>query len=108
MLKDRQEGWSLASLAHKYNVKSNRSIVYLCQKNNVYPPLKPKVIYYTIAPDLAIIFRHTVKHFSIQQQFEPQINKKRSELLDRSNWWCVEEFVKKGNYSGKPMYSFSL
>ncbi len=49
-----------------------------------------------------------VRTFPTERQFKPELQKKRELIMDRVSWWVVEQFVKEGNYRGKPAYSFSL
>lgn len=108
MLRDRAEGWSLASLMQKYNVKSHRSIVYLCQKHHVYPPAKPTILYHVMPIELTLTIRSAIRQFPTERTRVQHTFKKREQTVEKVSWWCVEDFVKQGNYKSTPMYSFTL
>lgn len=108
MLLDRAAGWSLASLMRKYNVKSHRSIVYLCQKHHVYPPAKPVVLYHAMNPELAITIRTVVRQFPTEKKRSVFDFKKRQQLVETVGWWTVEQFVKQNNCQTVSIYSWTL
>lgn len=108
MLHDRATGWSLASLMQKYHVKSHRSIVYMCQKHNVFPMKKPLVIYHVLPIPLALTIRRAVKSFLFCVSKVVSIQYQNTKLVDKISWYAVESFVRDKNVRTKPMYSFAL